>query len=112
MLAQFNKKAQEFARQRGKELTNKPTDKTGTVTSIALSIELLKRNKETAPHFIQSVVTDFEGRATFENIKPGDYWVMGATETRADFAFWNHKVTIRPSENKALLDQNNALYSK
>ena len=41
-----------------------------------------------APHIVQTVQTDFQGRATFENISTGEYWVMGITETRASFAFW------------------------
>ena len=74
--------------------------------------ELLKKNKEPAHHFVQVATTDFQGRAAFENIEAGDYWIMGATQTRADFAFWNYKVTVKPGENKVLLDQSNALYTK
>jgi hypothetical protein len=64
------------------------------------------------PHIIQTTQTDFKGQATFENLKPGDYWVTGITETRSSVAIWNYKVSVKLGENKAMLDQNNALYSK
>jgi hypothetical protein len=110
MTAQFNKRIKEFSRQRDIDTPDTPTDKKGTVAGIGLLIERMKSDKETASHFIQSATTDFQGRATFENLKVGDYWIIGFTETRGDFAFWNHKITIRPGDNKVLLDQNNALY--
>lgn len=112
-IAQANKKLQEVARERGVTLPNQQTDKEGSVMSIKLIIEeWMMKNKDYAPHFIQTATTDFQGRATFENIKSGDYWIMGVTETRADFAFWNQKVSIKPGENKVFLSQENALYFK
>ena len=107
MIAQYNKTVQEAARQRGVDTPDTPANMART---IGLNVELLKREKAT--HFIQAATTDFQGRTTFESIEPGDYWIMGATQTRADFAFWNHKVSIKPGENKVLLDQSNALYSR
>lgn len=111
-MAQYNQRLHEVARQYGKELPAAPSTSEEDLTAIAAAIDLMKIAKDTAPHFVQSAGTDFQGRITFENIEPGDYWVMGATKTRADFAFWNYKVTVKPGENKVLLDQNNALYSK
>lgn len=64
------------------------------------------------PHLIQSAQTDFKGIASFENIKPGTYWIMGITQTRAGSAFWNLKVDVGVGHNKVLLDQNNAVFSK
>ena len=63
-------------------------------------------------NFFTSAQTDFKGHALFEKIKPGTYWLMGMAETRAAFAFWDFKVTVASGENKLMLDQNNALYSK
>jgi hypothetical protein len=63
-------------------------------------------------HVVQSAQTDCKGQAVFENLKPGTYWLMGITETRAAFAFWDEKVSVGVGENKIILDQNNALYSK
>jgi hypothetical protein len=63
-------------------------------------------------HIIQSVQTDFKGHAVFENLSTGTYWLMGITETRAAFTFWSLKVSVGRGENKLMLDQNNALFSK
>lgn len=63
-------------------------------------------------NIVQIAETDFKGEAAFENLQPGDYWVVGIVETRSGLAFWNYKVTVKPGENKVLLDQNNALYAK
>lgn len=74
------------------------------------SVELSKVYWE--PHLVQFAKTDFKGHAVFEKIRPGTYWLMGITETRANFTFWNLKVEVGFGENKLMLDQNNALYSK
>lgn len=65
-----------------------------------------------ADHIVQTAQTDFKGKATFTNLKSGQYWILAITETRAAIAVWNHKVNLQSGENKVLLDQNNALYSK
>jgi hypothetical protein len=78
--------------------------------SLLRSVELSKSYWE--PHLVQSMQTDFKGHAVFENLKPGNYWLVGMTETRAAFAFWNLKVSLARGENKLMLDQNNAVYSK
>jgi hypothetical protein len=111
--AQVNQRIQDALRGRGITPPDTPNNKEEGVLSIRLIIEeQLMKDKEATHHFIQSAATDFQGRATFENIKAGDYWVMGVTETRADYAFWNYKVSIKPGENKVFLSQENALYSK
>ena len=63
-------------------------------------------------HIVQQAQTDFNGHAIFKDLKPGDYWILGEIETRAAFTLWNLKVNVKPGENKLLLDQNNALFSK
>ena len=63
-------------------------------------------------NIVKTVQTDFKGQAVLENLKPGDYWLAGIAETRAGVAIWNYKVTVKAGDNKVLLDQNNALYSK
>jgi hypothetical protein len=78
--------------------------------SLLRSVELSKSYWE--PHLVQSMQTDFKGHGVFENLKPGNYWLVGMTETRAAFTFWNLKVSLARGENKLMLDQNNALYSK
>lgn len=62
-------------------------------------------------HVVQSAPTDAHGHVYFQSLKPGDYWLMGRTETvGGGAAFWNHPVTIGRGENKVKLDQTNALY--
>ncbi len=81
-------------------------EKKGTMEVFLKSKPLWESN------IIRSVQTDFKGQAAFEGLKPGDYWLVGIAETRMSVALWNHKVTVKAGENKVLLDQNNALYSK
>jgi hypothetical protein len=64
-------------------------------------------------HVVRSVQTDARGRALFESLKPGDYWLMGRAQTVEDgAAFWNQPVAIGRGENSLQLDQTNALYLK
>jgi len=59
-------------------------------------------------HTVQSVQTDFQGKATFEDIVPGDYWVLGSTKTRNGMPMaWNIKVTINRGKNKLVLSNDN-----
>lgn len=61
------------------------------------------------PYVVKSGQTDFKGHAVFENIKPGDYWVMGLTETRGgDSMIWNVKVTIGRGKNTLALSNDNS----
>lgn len=60
------------------------------------------------PHVVQSVKTDFQGRATFENVPPGDYWVFGRTQARGDkHVAWDVKVTVKRGKNKVILSNDN-----
>jgi len=74
------------------------------------AVELSKSYWE--PHLVASTQTDFKGHGVFENLRPGTYWLLGMTETRAAFTFWNLKLSVGSGENKVMLDQNNAVYSK
>jgi hypothetical protein len=64
------------------------------------------------PHVVQSARTDEDGRAVFNGLKPGDYWLMGRTEAFGSAAFWNQRVSVSRGENRLTLDQTNALYLK
>lgn len=62
------------------------------------------------PHVVQTSQTDTQGRATFDNLKPGDYWLMARTETpNGGVAFWNLTVSIGRGENGVRLDPGNSL---
>jgi len=64
------------------------------------------------PHVLQVARTDAQGRAVFEHLKPGDYWLMGRTESVDGAAFWNQRLVVNRGENRITLDQNNALFMK
>jgi hypothetical protein len=61
-------------------------------------------------HVVRSARTDAQGRAVFESLKPGDYWLMGRTQAGGGAAFWNQRIFVNRGENRIVLDQNNALY--
>src|SRR5829696_2535450 len=60
-------------------------------------------------HKVQSGQTDFKGQVTFENIKPGEYWVFGIAETRSEMKpmVWNVRTTVKAGENKLALSNDN-----
>jgi hypothetical protein len=63
------------------------------------------------PHIIKTATTDFQGKVTFDELKAGDYWIVGQAPLRNGFdEYWMYKVTIRPGENKALLSQDNSVH--
>ncbi|MBD0370994.1 MAG: prealbumin-like fold domain-containing protein [Pyrinomonadaceae bacterium] len=62
------------------------------------------------PHVLQSKETDAEGRATFTDLKPGSYWLMGRFEMRdGGAAFWNLFVPVKRGETSLTLEPANAL---
>lgn len=62
------------------------------------------------PSIVETVNTDFEGNATFDNIPMGVYYLYGVTQTRSGYAVWSYKVSTRENST-VLLDNKNALYS-
>ncbi len=63
-------------------------------------------------YLVAETTTDFDGKGVFKDVPNGEYWLIGQTETRAAFTLWDFKIKTPISEDKLLLDQNNALYSK
>jgi hypothetical protein len=61
------------------------------------------------PHVIQSVEADSTGGARFQDLKPGDYWLMGRRDWSDGVDFWNMRVTVKRGENRLMLDKTNAL---
>lgn len=63
------------------------------------------------PHVLQSRETDTEGRATFTDLEPGGYWLMGRASLRGGggVAFWNLFVPIERGETSLTLEPANAL---
>jgi hypothetical protein len=68
------------------------------------------------PHIIQTVTTDFTGKASFDSIKAGSYFIVGiaqtATGSSGGHAVWNLKVDVKPGTSNVILDQNNAVYAR
>lgn len=64
------------------------------------------------PHVLRTAETDAEGRASFENLRPGRYWLMGYRRKDGEEAFWNQQVIIEKGTNRVALDEINALYFK
>jgi hypothetical protein len=65
--------------------------------------ELIKK------HSIQSVTTDFGGKAKFNPVPQGKYYLFGISSTPKGFAIWDMKVDLNSAETSVTLDQNNAV---
>jgi hypothetical protein len=61
-------------------------------------------------HVVQTRETNAAGRATFTDLAPGDYWLMGRVSLRdGGVAFWNLSVQIKRGETSVTLEPANAL---
>lgn len=60
------------------------------------------------PHTVQSITTDFSGKAKFPAVPAGTYYILGIGSTPKGFVIWNLKVDIKAGETSVVLDQNNA----
>ena len=59
-------------------------------------------------HVIQTVVTDFTGKAAFSPVKPGTYYIVGTIRPPNSHVTWNVETDLKPGESKVILDPNNA----
>ena len=59
-------------------------------------------------HMVTQTQSDFAGKGKFENVQPGNYWVLALVKTRRGFAIWNLPVEVKTGSNNVVLDQNNA----
>jgi hypothetical protein len=62
-------------------------------------------------HLRYRMTTGFDGKGEFAGVKPGKYWVFGATRMREGCAFWLLDVDLTKS-GSLTLDQNNAFIGK
>jgi hypothetical protein len=60
------------------------------------------------PHVIQRVVTGFDGKAKFEPMPTGNYYLMGVYVRERGYVIWNLKVELKSETQNIILDQNNA----
>ena len=73
---------------------------------VSAAMEALK------PHIIQTVTTDFGGKAQFSSVPAGSYYLFGVAQTPQGMALWNMKVDLNAGQNAVTLDQNNAAYAR
>lgn len=66
------------------------------------------------PHMVQSVNTDFSGKAVFKAIPAGKYFLMGYCNMSNIYMVWDVEINLTPGNNSLTLDQNNlaANYTK
>jgi hypothetical protein len=60
------------------------------------------------PHIIQRVITGFDGKAKFEPMAMGNYYLMGVYVRERGYVIWNLKVELKSETQNIILDQNNA----
>ncbi len=70
-------------------------------------------------NIVMTTTTDFEGEASFENVPPGIYFIIGYTETRNSdslydsYRTWNVRIDTAQFDGKPILiDQHNALNNR
>src|ERR671912_240609 len=75
---------------------------------IAIVLEQSKPLWET--RVVRTARTDERGRAVFDKLAPGHYWLMCLSERDGKLAFWGPRVTVARARTEAVvLDQSNAL---
>jgi hypothetical protein len=64
------------------------------------------------PHIVKTVTTDFTGKATFDTVAPGTYYLMAVASTPQSYAMWNMRLELKPGPFAVSLDQNNAIFAR
>jgi hypothetical protein len=59
-------------------------------------------------HIVQSTTSDFGGKAKFNPVPQGTYYVFALASTPKGFVIWNVRVELTAAEASVTLDQNNA----
>jgi hypothetical protein len=59
-------------------------------------------------HIIKGATTGFDGKASFEAVPAGTYYVMGVYLRDESFVSWNVKVELKSEAQQMILDQNNS----
>jgi hypothetical protein len=62
------------------------------------------------PHIVQSVVTDFDGKAQFKPLKPGVYYLWGVAEVGRSWAYWHLRLDLQPQQYTVTLDNKNVSF--
>lgn len=58
---------------------------------------------------LQFTKTDISGKATFQNILPGDYVIIGMAPTRSGISVWFTEVNVTSSSPNLFFDEKNAI---
>ncbi len=61
------------------------------------------------PHILQTVITDFDGKARFAPVKRGDYFLLGVARTPKGFAVWQLKAPLHAPALDLTLTERNAV---
>jgi hypothetical protein len=60
-------------------------------------------------HIVATTTTGFDGKAKFNAVPQGTYYVFAMASTPKGFVIWNVKVELSSAEAAVTLDQNNAV---
>jgi len=60
------------------------------------------------PHILQTVISDFDGKARFAPVKMGAYYLLGVARTPKGFAVWQLKAPLDAANVNLTLDERNA----
>ncbi len=61
------------------------------------------------PHILQTVISDFDGKARFAPVKVGAYYLLGVARTPKGFAVWQLKASLDAASVSLVLDERNAV---
>jgi hypothetical protein len=59
-------------------------------------------------HIVATMTTDFSGKAVFDNVKAGKYYLMGVGGTGKQAIVWNLAIEIKTGKQSVTLDNKNA----
>jgi len=60
------------------------------------------------PHILQTVISDFDGKARFAPVRMGAYYLLGVARTPKGFAVWQLKAPLDAANVSLTLDERNA----
>lgn len=60
------------------------------------------------PHIVQTVISDFDGKARFAPVRMGAYYLLGVARTPKGFAVWQLKAPLDAASVSLTLDERNA----
>ena len=94
----------------------KSESSTGLVATLGFAVQYPEQNPgfynrgmaAIRKHVKYTVLTDFKGKAQFQDVVPRTYYLFGMSNTRGGFAIWNMKTKVVAGNNSIVIDSNNA----